>query len=109
LQNSQGSTALRTKEDEQRENISSLGAEFSSASKQELDRLGLESGIKVKAINKGKLADIGIKPGFIITRIGQERVSDPNQVPNLLTKKQGGLLIEGYYPNGMKAYYGFEG
>jgi len=25
----------------------------------------------------------------------------------LLKEKQGGILIEGVYPNGMKAYYGF--
>ncbi len=107
LQNSQGNTSLRTKEDDQKETINSLGAEFAAASTQELSKLGLDKGIKVKSVTKGKLAEIGIKPGFIITRIGQDVVSDPDQLSKLLAKKQGGFMIEGYYPNGMKAYYGF--
>ncbi len=106
LQNQQGNTALKSREEEKREELTALGAEFAAATPDELARLGLKGGVKVKALSKGKLTEIGIKPGFIITRIGQDKVSQPQEIQSLLSKKQGTLLIEGYYPNGMKAYYG---
>jgi serine protease Do len=30
----------------------------------------------------------------------------PEDITNALQGKQGGVLIEGIYPNGMRAYYG---
>ena len=83
-----------------------LGAEFSSVSAAELKSLGLGNGVKVKAINGGKFRSSGIKEGFIITRIDQQDVKDPSQLTDLLENKRGGVLVEGVYPNGTRAYYG---
>jgi len=49
----------------------------------------------------------GIKKDFIITKINNKKVSNPEQVIALLKNKKGGFLIEGVYPNGVKSYYGF--
>jgi len=84
----------------------SLGAEFSTVSAAELKSLGLGNGVKVKAINGGKFRSSGIKEGFIITRIDQQDVTDPTQLADLLENKRGGVLVEGVYPNGTRAYYG---
>ena len=83
-----------------------LGAEFSAVSEQELKALGLKNGVKVKAVNGGKFRSSGIKEGFIIHRVDQQDVKDPAQLTKLLENKRGGVLVEGVYPNGARAYYG---
>jgi Do/DeqQ family serine protease len=83
-----------------------LGAELTAASKDELSALKLENGVKVLSINGGKLRSSGIREGFIITRIDQRPMHDPKDVSRAVEDKQGGVLIEGVYPNGMRAYYG---
>ncbi|HRH38766.1 MAG TPA: serine protease, partial [Flavobacteriales bacterium] len=65
-----------------------------------------KNGVKVTAINGGKFRASGIQEGFIITKIDDEPVSDPSDVERLLANKKGGVLVEGCYPNGLKAYYG---
>lgn len=84
----------------------SLGAEFGAPSSSELKALGLDHGVKVTTINGGKFRSSGIKEGFIITRIDQEPIKDPGQLAKLLENKRGGVLVEGVYPNGTRAYYG---
>jgi hypothetical protein len=49
----------------------------------------------------------GVKKGFIVTKIDGTRVSSPEELKSTLEGKSGGVLIEGIYPNGTKAYYGF--
>ncbi len=83
-----------------------LGAEMVAASSAELNALKLESGVKVVNINGGKLRSSGIREGFIITKIDQVKVREPKDVLRALDDKRGGVLIEGVYPNGMRAYYG---
>ncbi len=83
-----------------------LGADMVAASASELKALHLENGVKVTNINGGKLRSSGIREGFIITRIDQVPVREPKDVLRALDDKRGGVLIEGVYPNGMKAYYG---
>ena len=83
-----------------------LGADMVKASSEELKALDLESGVKVVRINGGKLRSSGIREGFIITRIDQEGVNEPADVLRVIENKRGGVLIEGVYPNGVKAYYG---
>lgn len=86
--------------------VESLGAELRAATDEELRALRLKHGVKVTAVNGGKFRASGIQNGFIITRIGQQPVSTPDEVDRILANSKGGVLIEGHYPNGMKAYYG---
>jgi S1-C subfamily serine protease len=83
-----------------------LGAELAPASAEELKSLNLDGGVKVKRINGGKLRSSGIREGFIITKIDQVPMRAPKDIEKALDGKQGGVLIEGVYPNGMRAYYG---
>ncbi|MBK9195421.1 MAG: Do family serine endopeptidase [Flavobacteriales bacterium] len=85
---------------------SMLGAEVESASADELRALKIENGVKVTSINGGRLRSSGIREGFIITRIDQQPVRTPEDIARILDQKRGGVLIEGVYPNGVKAYYG---
>jgi serine protease Do len=86
--------------------MSALGAELRSPTAEELRALRLEGGVKVTNVQGGKFRSSGIREGFIITGIDQQPVSSPEDVQRLLEQKRGGVLIEGYYPNGTKAYYG---
>mgnify|MGYP001286571926 CR=1 FL=1 len=83
-----------------------MGAELAPAKADELKALKLDNGVKVVRINGGKLRSIGIREGFIITKIDQKPMNDPKDIEKALDNKQGGVLIEGVYPNGVRAYYG---
>lgn len=83
-----------------------LGAEMAAATAEELKALKIENGVKVMNINGGKLRSSGIREGFIITRIDRTLMREPKDVLRALDEKRGGVLIEGVYPNGTRAYYG---
>ena len=83
-----------------------LGADMMTAAAEELKALNIENGVKVVSIHGGKLRSTGIREGFIITRIDRTLVRDPKDVLRALDEKRGGVLIEGVYPNGTRAYYG---
>jgi len=83
-----------------------LGAEFQLPSTQELKALNLTNGVKVTAVNGGKFRSTGIREGFIIISIDQVPVKDPAQLEQMLANKRGGVLVEGVYANGKRAYYG---
>jgi Do/DeqQ family serine protease len=87
--------------------VGSLGAEFVAPSDSEKSALRLTGGAKIKNLGAGKLKSAGIQNGFIITKVDGERVNTPEELTSLLKAKSGGVLIEGVYPNGTKAYYGF--
>lgn len=85
----------------------SLGATFGKVEKEELKKLNISSGVKIISISTGKLSQIGIRKGFVITKIDEQEVSSPEELITKLESKKGGVLIEGVYPNGTRAYYGF--
>lgn len=87
--------------------IESLGAEFQEMDLQELGRLRLDNGVKVSRLTNGKLAQVGIKEGFIITSIDKKRIASAEDLKNALENKSGGVTIEGFYPNGARAFYSF--
>ncbi|PCJ88440.1 MAG: deoxyribonuclease HsdR [Flavobacteriales bacterium] len=105
LKNKFGNTELVKKEHPK--SSSTLGAEFASLTSEEIRKLRIKNGIKIKKLNGGKLRSAGIKEGFIITKVDKKPISNFSQLVEALENKKGGVLIEGVYPNGMKAYYGF--
>lgn len=107
LKNIEGGIALVKKVEPARASVSNLGATFEEVSGDDLTRLKIQNGVKVAKLNSGKLAGAGIREGFIITSIDKKKVSSLQDVKSILENKSGGVLIEGVYPNGMRAYYGF--
>lgn len=105
LKNRNGDTMLSKVK--QNEVLSLLGATFESLSETDGNKLGINEGVKITSLDAGKLRAAGIKPGFIITSIDKKKVSSLEDVKSTLANKEGGVLIEGVYPNGMKAYYAF--
>lgn len=105
LRNKQGSTDIIKKVEIAP--VSGFGATFEPVSSTDLSRLKLSNGVIVKNITPGKLSKAGIKNGYIITRIDKQRITSPQEVVEILENSKNGVLIEGIYPNGVTAYYGF--
>jgi S1-C subfamily serine protease len=107
LKSLDNTTTLIKKSEKVKNSISALGAVFEEISKDDLNNLKLNNGVKIKRLNSGKLSQIGIKEGFIITSIDKKKVNTINDISDLLENKTGTVIIEGFYPNGARAYYGF--
>lgn len=87
--------------------VSALGASFENITDNDKHKLGIDNGLRVSKLSAGKLASAGIKEGFIITSVDKKRIDSMDDIKAALETKKGGVLIEGVYPNGMRAYYGF--
>lgn len=105
LKNKNGTTAVIEKE--KVVSMTALGASFQPISDDEKSKLKISNGLKIIKLNSGKLRSAGIKEGFIITSIDKKKVNTVEELKDILQNKSGGILLEGIYPNGMRAYYGF--
>ena len=84
------------------------GAVFADVPKELREKLEIEGGAQVSEISNGKWKSSGITKGFIVTSINKRSIADVEELSTLLSQlpKDDGVLVEGVYPNGVKAYYG---
>lgn len=84
------------------------GATFEDLSKEEADDLNITGGAKLVVLEKGKWQEAGIKEGFVVTGIDRKPITNVEDLSRSLSTgvNGSGVLIEGIYPNGLKAYYG---
>ncbi|ADR22422.1 serine protease [Marivirga tractuosa] len=82
------------------------GATFEDLTEDEMEALDISGGSKVVEIQDGKWKEIGIKEGFIVTAVDKVAIKNTEQLISTLQGVQGGVLIEGMYPDGTKEYYG---
>ncbi len=87
--------------------VSALGATFENLNEEDMKKLNIANGLKITKLNAGKLLSAGIREGFIITGVDKKKINAVEDLKTALENKKGGVLIEGIYPNGMRAYYGF--
>ena len=87
--------------------VSSLGATFEALSAADMKKLNIQNGLRISKLNAGKLLSAGIKEGFIIMFVDKKKIVTIEDIKTVLENKKGGVLIEGVYTNGMRAYYGF--
>jgi serine protease Do len=104
LKNKNGNTDVVQRETTSITSI--LGANFETLSSDEKARLKTD-GIKISKLYGGILRNAGIREGFVITSIDKKPIKETQDLVNALQNKKGGVLIEGIYPNGVRAYYGF--
>ncbi|MCK4661522.1 MAG: Do family serine endopeptidase [Bacteroidales bacterium] len=102
LQNLEGNTNILKSEE-----LIILGAKFEKLSNDDLKRLRISNGLKIIELSSGKFKSAGIKEGFIIIHVNRERVENIQELKNVINNIEGGIYIEGIYPNGMAAYYAF--
>lgn len=104
LRNRMGDTKLVKREEAKA--ITFSGAKFEPLTKQEMNKLNLSGGAKISSIRSSEFKNTGIEEGFIITRIDKNRVEKPQDVERLLKNADDeGVLLEGIYPDGRRAYY----
>lgn len=105
LRNTTGTTAIIKAEDAKAVEVH--GATFKPLSAGELQKLGLDGGAKITNIKKSDFRDTDIPEGFIITRIDKNKVRTPQDAQRYLANLDdgAGVLIEGTYPDGQKAYF----
>jgi serine protease Do len=84
-----------------------LGAKFEEISSADKSNLGITNGVKVVELNTGKLRAEGIKKGFIITQVNNKPISTVDELDKIIKNTNGGVYIEGIYPNGVIHYYAF--
>ena len=84
-----------------------LGATFEKPSPDMMAKLKIDHGMQITDIKSGPLQRAGIKKDFIITEIDHNPINSIEDIENALVNRKGAILIEGIYPNGIKAYYAF--
>lgn len=108
LKSLENTTALVKKPEVEKTNVSKLGIALTEVDNNELAKLKVANGVRISSIApNSKIAGAGIKEGFIITSINKNKVGNVKDAQKVLSEVSGGVLIEGIYPNGTKAYYGF--
>lgn len=88
-----------------RKQFDQLGATFEPVNAEDKSNLGIAYGMKISKLKPGKLMNKGIREGFIITEIDKVPIKSNVDIEVALSGKKGGVLIEGVYPNGQRAYF----
>ncbi len=108
LKSLENTTSLVKKTEAVSTNISKLGIALSEVDNSELAKLKITNGVKIATLAAtSKFSGAGIKEGFIITSINKRKIANVKEAQTILGATSGGVLVEGIYPNGTKAYYGF--
>ena len=108
LKNVKGNTSVVEKP--KVEVVSALGASFEQINENDMKKLNIQNGLRISKLAAGKLLSAGIREGFIITNIDHKKINSIDDIKTSMENKKSngqGVLIEGVYPNGMRAYYGF--
>lgn len=106
LRNMQGNTEITKKDD-----FSSLGCAFMKVGDELRKKLGITGGVQVKGLQNGRMRDAGVKDGFIILSINDEKVTSPDDVERIYNKVMKSnstdkvLILAGVSASGKKNYY----
>jgi len=83
-----------------------LGAEFQDLSASEKKNLRIENGVKISSLKSGKMSSVGIRSGFIVTRLNNKTVSSADDVDNIVNSSENNMImIEGVYPQNPNSKY----
>ncbi len=91
-----------------------LGAAFKELSDAQKKSLNVTYGVEVTGLTNGKMRDAGIKKGFIIMIVNNQKVSSEDDIEKIVDKilkgnsEEQGLFIKGFYPNGRTRYYAID-
>jgi len=95
--------------------VNVLGAVFGELSDSDKKHLDVSYGVEVTGVTAGKFKDAGIRKGYVILKINDERISSVSQLENVVKDVQKnaqfderGLFIVGMYPNGKVTYYAID-
>jgi S1-C subfamily serine protease len=105
LKNREGKTG--TVKPSERDGLAALGMELEEVDAKVLKNLDIESGVRVKRLGNGKLANYtDIQEGFIITKVNEEPVKSVKELNEVLKAKKAGelVILSGRYENSLREY-----
>jgi serine protease Do len=86
--------------------VESLGADFSTLSKDNADKIGVDGGVQVTNIHDGIISNqTNMRPGFVITKIGNSVVKSVDDLKAALANQSANFQIQGIYPGSSEVYY----
>jgi len=87
--------------------IQSLGADFSALSAEDAAKLGIDGGVQVTNIQENGIigSQTNMRPGFVITRIGDQSIKTVDQLKEVLSNQSANFQIQGIYPGSKEVYY----
>ena len=104
LRNSQGNTKVV-----KNAGLDILGAAFRELPDEMKQQLRLSYGLEVTGVSKGKMADAGIRKGFIILRANGETLRTVDDLENVLREASQSpdqvLFLSGVFPSGRRGNY----
>ncbi len=106
LLNNQGTTSLTKPGD-----ITDLGCAFKKVDEKTLRQLGLSGGVQVVDLGDGTFRDSGVRNGFIIYSVNDQRVASPEDIEKIhkaIMKGNGDekiMILRGVYPTGKRGIY----
>jgi serine protease Do len=98
LRNLQGGTGI-VEADKPGSNVV-FGATVEPLTQQEKRGASIESGIRVREISDGRLSELGVRKGYIITSINGKKVNSADDIRNATAGEKSLTSIEGYQSNG---------
>lgn len=82
-----------------------FGATIAQISAEEKKKLNIDSGVRVTSVSEGRLRDLGMGKGSIITAINGQRVNSISDIRKATGEGKNITSIEGYTPDGMYFKY----
>jgi serine protease Do len=83
-----------------------FGATLEPLTQQEKRSMRIESGVRVLEIGEGRLSDLGIRKGYIITSINGKMINTADDARNASSGETSLNAVEGYQSNG--TFFGFQ-
>jgi serine protease Do len=103
LKNVNGTTAVVR--ESTGENV--FGSKLMPLTTQEKEKYNIDSGTKVTSVGEGRLKDLGIKKGTIISTINGKKVNDASEIREATSDGEFISSIDGIQPNGTYFSYKF--
>ena len=104
LRNNEGKETVQKKE----VRYDMMGIRIEDLPFKELAAMELEGGVRIVGVTAGKWRETGVRKGFVIAYIDKVPVDNVEDLNRILDYKKGGILVEGFYPDGKKGTYGVE-
>ena len=81
------------------------GSTFIDISDKIKSRLRVDGGVQLLELGEGAWSEAGIKEGFVITKVGDEDISNLEEFQKLVDSKTRDFYVMGKYPDGEKEYF----
>ncbi len=85
-----------------------LGAELVPITDSEARQIGIRYGLRVANISNGKLKEVGVREGFIITKANRVPLTTVRDFQQVIASASDGLFLSGVYPNGQVRYFAID-